>query len=62
MKPKRLPAPTNIRFQTPVNIRLKKAATRFGVTQSDLIRNAVIEKLDQWEQTGELVFRAAKAS
>lgn len=61
MKPQRLQKPTNIRFPEPVNKRLKIVADRFGVTQSDLVRNAVIEKIEDWERSGQLVFKAAKA-
>lgn len=61
MKSKRLQKPTNIRFPEHVNQRLKLVADQFGVTASDLVRNAVMEKVADWEKTGQLVFRA-KAS
>lgn len=58
MKTKRLPNPTNIRFPNSVKLRLREVARQFGVPESELVRNAVSEKVREWERTGELIFRA----
>jgi predicted DNA-binding protein len=62
MKTKRLQNPTNIRFPERLKERLDTVAESFGVPSSELVRNAVHEKVGEWERTGTLVFKSRKAA
>lgn len=52
MKMKRVPNPTNIRFDDNTKSLLEQLAEEFCVTPSDLIRAAVREKLSVWQRDG----------
>ena len=52
MKKARVPVITNVRLREPCKARLNSLADRFGVTASDLVREAIEQKLPEWERTG----------
>jgi hypothetical protein len=52
MKPIRVSQPKNIRFDEATKIALLELADSFGVTCSDLIREAVKQKLPEWRSKG----------
>jgi predicted DNA-binding protein len=57
MKDKRLQTPSNIRFSEPVKKELHRLSRRFGVTASDLVRNAVIEKIRDYHKQDAVIFK-----
>ncbi len=52
MKVRRVPNPTNVRFDDGTKSLLERMADEYGVTPSDLIRAAVREKLRVWQSEG----------
>ena len=52
MKTKRDLTPTNVRVCKRTRARLIHLAKKHGVTPSELVRNAVAEKLPEWESKG----------
>jgi len=52
MKVRRVPNPTNVRFDDGTKSLLEEMAETFGVTPCDLIRAAVREKLPVWRRDG----------
>jgi len=59
MKANRLHKPSNIRFHPAVTGDLNLLSKRFGVTKSDLVRNAVKEKIAEWHKSDSVVFKGA---
>jgi predicted transcriptional regulator len=47
--------PTNIRFDSATHARLQKVARQYSLTPSDLVRAAVLMKLQEWELAGNIV-------
>jgi len=52
--------PVPIRFSPAVSRRVKKAASRFGLNSSEIIRRAVDAQLPKWEQSGVLIIEGKK--
>jgi len=58
MKRQRVSTPSNIRFEGKTIDRLEQQAVRFGLTKSELVRQAVIDKLPEWEKSNGIIIRA----
>jgi predicted transcriptional regulator len=48
----RLPNPTNVRLSMDARLRVDRIAQKYGIHSADLIRNALAEKLPEWERNG----------
>lgn len=52
MNQKPVKQPRNVRLDEKTILRLKTVAESHGISASDLVRNALIEKLPIWESRG----------
>lgn len=50
--------PTTVRFKPETSRRLDRLAKRFGLNCADLIRQAVDQKVSEWEKTGVVLVNA----
>ena len=50
--------PVPVRFTITAKARVKSAAKRFGLSSSEIIRQAVEQQLPEWERLGSLTIRA----
>jgi predicted DNA-binding protein len=62
MKRDALLNPVPVRFPKQTRKRLLSTAQRFGLNASEIIRQAVDQKLPEWEKDGVLVITATKAA
>jgi predicted DNA-binding protein len=56
MKQKRLQNATHFRLDSEVQSRIEKVSNIYGVTKSDLFRNAINRALPEWEREGVRLF------
>lgn len=54
--------PRNVRLDTRTIKRLKSVAESHGISTSDLVRNALMEKLPVWETRGVTLTKVAEAA
>lgn len=59
--PSRMPNGTNVRFDAGTKQRVEKLAKKHGLKKADLVRNALLYKLDEWERNG-ITFHALNES
>ena len=50
--------PVPVRFSHITKARVKNAAKRFGLSSSEIVRQAVEQQLPEWERLGSLTIRA----
>ena len=60
MKAARVPNPKNIRFDDATIATLSTLAERFSLTRSDLVREAVKQKLREWKESGVIIMARGK--
>jgi len=55
MKRNTASTPASIRFDQATDTRLSDLANRFGLSRSEVVRFAVLQKLPEWEKKGVII-------